>query len=127
MVKVYETWTVAGCMRRIRGQAKDVTRVHSIYVVDKEDKLVGRLSLKDLIIAKSDQKIAEISKSKVDSVNVSEKDEEVVEVQEASNDDDVASIDEATLQAAAADAFPPELDPAVVWLETVNEVDKNRC
>ena len=60
LVKVYETWTVAGCMRRIRGQAKDVTRVHSIYVVDKEDKLIGRLSLKDLIIAKSEQKISEI-------------------------------------------------------------------
>jgi len=24
------------------------------------------------------------------------------------------------------DAFPPELDPSIVWLETVNEVDKNR-
>ena len=80
LVKVYETWTVAGCMRRIRGQAKDVTRVHSIYVVDKEDKLVGRLSLKDLIIAKSDQKIAEISKSKVDSVNVNEDDEEIAKI-----------------------------------------------
>ncbi len=80
LVKVYETWTVAGCMRRIRGQAKDVTRVHSIYVVDKEDKLVGRLSLKDLIIAKSDQKIAEISKSKVDWVNVNENHEEVAKI-----------------------------------------------
>ncbi len=80
LVKVYETWTVAGCMRRIRGQAKDVTRVHSIYVVDKEDKLVGRLSLKDLIIAKSDQKISEISKSKVDAVNVSMDDEEVAKI-----------------------------------------------
>lgn len=80
LVKVYETWTVAGCMRRIRGQAKDVTRVHSIYVVDKEEKLVGRLSLKDLIIAKSDQKIAEISKSKVDSVNVNEDDEEIAKI-----------------------------------------------
>ncbi|MGK0324708.1 MAG: magnesium transporter [Polaribacter sp.] len=80
LVKVYETWTVAGCMRRIRGQAKDVTRVHSIYVVDKEDKLVGRLSLKDLIIAKSDQKIADISKSKVDAVNVNEDDEEVAKI-----------------------------------------------
>ena len=55
LVKVYETWTVAGCLRRIRGQAKDVTRVHSVYVVDKQDKLVGRLSLKDLITSKSDQ------------------------------------------------------------------------
>ncbi|WP_347172813.1 magnesium transporter [Polaribacter uvawellassae] len=80
LVKVYETWTVAGCMRRIRGQAKEVTRVHSIYVVDKEDKLVGRLSLKDLIIAKSDQKIADISKPKVDSVNVNENDEEVARI-----------------------------------------------
>ena len=80
LVKVYETWTVAGCMRRIRGQAKDVTRVHSIYVVDKEDKLVGRLSLKDLIIAKSDQKISEISKSKVDSVHVDMDDEEVAKI-----------------------------------------------
>ena len=80
LVKVYETWTVAGCMRRIRGQAKEVTRVHSIYVVDKEDKLVGRLSLKDLIIAKSEQKIADISKAKVDAVNVNENVEEVARI-----------------------------------------------
>ena len=80
LVKVYETWTVAGCMRRIRAQAKDVTRVHSIYVVDKHNKLVGRLSLKDLIIAKSDQKIADISKSNVDAVSVNENDEEVARI-----------------------------------------------
>jgi len=80
LVKVYETWTVASCMRRIRGQAQEVTRVHSIYVVDKENKLVGRLSLKDLIIAKSDQKIADISKAKVDAVNVNEDDEAVAKI-----------------------------------------------
>ncbi|MFT5146492.1 MAG: magnesium transporter, partial [Polaribacter sp.] len=80
LVKVYETWTVAGCMRRIRGQAQEVTRVHSIYVVDKEDKLVGRLSLKDLIVAKSEQKIADISKAKVDAVNVNEDDETVARI-----------------------------------------------
>ncbi|WP_347924212.1 magnesium transporter [Pontimicrobium sp. SW4] len=80
LVKVYETWTVAGCMRRIRGQAKDVTRVHSIYVVDKQERLIGRLSLKDLIVAKSDQKIVEISNSNVDSVNVNEEAEEVVRI-----------------------------------------------
>ena len=80
LVKVYETWTVAGCLRRIRGQAKEVTRVHSIYVVDKKDKLVGRLSLKDLIVAKSDQKIAEISNSSVDYVNVHDDAEDVAKV-----------------------------------------------
>ncbi|MBU3820528.1 magnesium transporter [Flavobacteriaceae bacterium XHP0103] len=77
LVKVYETWTVAGCLRRIRGQAKDVTRVHSIYVVNKQEKLIGRLSLKDLIVAKSDQKIADIYISNVDYVNVNEDVEEV--------------------------------------------------
>lgn len=80
LVKVYETWTVAGCIRRIRGQAKEVTRVHSIYVVNKEEKLIGRLSLKDLIVAKSDQKIADIAKENVDFVHVNDDDEDVAKV-----------------------------------------------
>lgn len=80
LVKVYETWTVAGCMRRIRGQAEEVTRVHSIYVVDKQEKLIGRLSLKDLIVAKNEQKIADIAKDNVDFVNVNEDAEEVAKV-----------------------------------------------
>jgi magnesium transporter len=80
LVKVYETWTVAGCMRRIRGQAKEVTRVHSIYVVNKEEQLIGRLSLKDLIVAKSEQKIADIVKVNVDYVNVNEDVEDVAKV-----------------------------------------------
>lgn len=80
LVKVYETWTVAGCMRRIRGQAEEVTRVHSIYVVNKEEKLIGRLSLKDLIVAKSEQKIADIVKVNVDYVNVNDDVEDVAKV-----------------------------------------------
>jgi magnesium transporter len=80
LVKVYDTWTVAGCLRRIRGQAKEVTRVHSIYVVNKQNKLIGRLSLKDLIVAKSDQKIEDIYISSVDSVNVHDDAEDVAKV-----------------------------------------------
>ncbi|GAA4939820.1 magnesium transporter [Algibacter agarivorans] len=80
LVKVYETWTVAGCMRRIRGQAKEVTRVHSIYVVNKEEKLIGRLSLKDLIVAKSEQKIADLVKVNVDFVNVHDDVEDVAKI-----------------------------------------------
>lgn len=80
LVKVYETWTVAGCLRRIRGQAKEVTRVHSIYVVNKQEQLIGRLSLKDLIVAKSDQKIADIAKDNVDYVNVKDDAEDVARV-----------------------------------------------
>lgn len=80
LVKVYETWTVAGCLRRIRGQAKDVTRVHSIYVVDKKNKLIGRLSLKDLIVAKAEHKIADIYIKSVDYVHVDDDAEDVARI-----------------------------------------------
>lgn len=80
LVKVYDTWTVAGCLRRIRGQAEEVTRVHSVYVVNKQEMLVGRLSLKDLIVAKNEQKIAEIYISNVDYVNVEDNVEDVAKV-----------------------------------------------
>lgn len=80
LVKVYATWTVAGCLRKIRAQAKDVTRVHSIYVVDKKERLIGRLSLKDLITAKNEEKIADIFISNVDYVYVDEEAEEVAKI-----------------------------------------------
>ncbi|GGW58524.1 Mg2+ transporter MgtE [Winogradskyella epiphytica] len=80
LVKVYETWTVAGCLRRIRGQAKDVTRVHSVYVVNKKEQLIGRLSLKDLITSRSDQKIADIAKENVDWVHVNDNVEDVAKI-----------------------------------------------
>lgn len=95
LVKVYETWTVAGCLRRIRGQAKEVTRVHSIYVVDRQERLVGRLSLKDLIVAKSDQKIAEISNANVDYVNVKDDAEDVAKVMQKYDLEAIPVVDDA--------------------------------
>ena len=80
LVKVFETWTVAGCLDKIRDQAKDVKRVHSIYVVDKQNKLIGRLSLKDLIVAKSEQQIADIYIKSVDYVRVDEDSIEVARI-----------------------------------------------
>lgn len=93
LVKVYETWTVAGCLRRIRGQAEEVTRVHSVYVVDKNEKLIGRLSLKDLIIAKNEVKIADICKS-VDFVHVDDDGEEVSKVMQKYDLDAIPVVDE---------------------------------
>ncbi len=94
LVKVYETWTVAGCLRRIRSQAEEVTRVHSIYVVDKQEKLIGRLSLKDLIVAKSDQNIADIYISNVDSVTTEEDVEDVAKVMQKYDLEAIPVVDE---------------------------------
>ena len=77
LVKVKETWLVPTCVRNMRTQAQEVTRVHSIYVVDKDDHLIGRLSLKDLLIASPKSKISDIYIDKVDSVNVHDKAEDV--------------------------------------------------
>ena len=49
-------------------------------MINKEEKLIGRLSLKDLIVAKSDQKIADIAKDNVDFVNVKDDAEDVARV-----------------------------------------------
>ena len=80
LVKVKETWTVAGCLREMRRQAENVTRVHSIYVTDKDDKLKGRLSLKDLLTASAKTHISDVYISKVDYVSVHAKDEEVAKI-----------------------------------------------
>jgi len=80
LVKVKETWTVAGCVREMRRQAENVTRVHSIYVTDKDDKLKGRLSLKDLLTASAKTHISDVYIPKVDYVSVHAKDEEVAKI-----------------------------------------------
>ncbi|MBA3985539.1 MAG: magnesium transporter [Flavobacteriales bacterium] len=80
LVKVRETWTVGGCVREMRRQAENVTRVHSIYVVDARDKLIGRLSLKDLLTVDTKTKIKEIYIPRVDFVNVHTDGEEVARI-----------------------------------------------
>ena len=68
LVKVNENWTVLKCVREMRAQAEEVTRVHSIYVIDNDGKLKGRLSLKDLLIASTKTAISEIYIPNVDFV-----------------------------------------------------------
>ncbi len=80
LVKVNENWTVLKSVREMRIQAEEVTRVHSIYVVDDQDKLVGRLSLKDLLNFPTKESIKNIYIPKVDSVNVDENGEEVARI-----------------------------------------------
>ena len=80
LVQVKETWTVAGCVREMRRQAENVTRVHSIYVTNKEGKLTGRLSLKDLLTAEAKTKISDVFIPKVDYVTVHTENEEVARI-----------------------------------------------
>ena len=80
LISVNENWSVLKCLREIRNQAKDITRVHSIYVLNKKEELIGRLSLKDLIMSPSKKKIKQIYIPKVDYVNVNDGGEDVVKL-----------------------------------------------
>ena len=77
LISVNENWSVLKCLREIRKQAKDIKRVHSIYVLNKKKVLIGRLSLKDLITSPSKSKIQEIYIPKVDYVHVNDSADEV--------------------------------------------------
>ncbi|WP_047418531.1 magnesium transporter [Cellulophaga sp. Hel_I_12] len=94
LVKVNENWNVLTCVKEMRLQAENVTRVHSIYVVDDEDKLKGRLSLKDLLTTSTKTHIKEIYIPKVDYVNVNEKPEEVAKIMSKYDLEAIPVIDE---------------------------------
>ena len=94
LVQVKETWTVAGCVREMRRQAENVTRVHSIYVTNREGKLTGRLSLKDLLTASEKTKISEIFIPKVDYVTVHTDNEEVARIMQKYDLEAIPVVDE---------------------------------
>jgi len=77
LVKVNENWNIPRCIKEMRLQANEVSRVHSIYVVDNKNVLKGRLSLKDLLVASTKAHISDIYIPKVDYANVSDKGEDV--------------------------------------------------
>ena len=80
LVSVSENLSISKCLDEIRKQAKNVTRVHSIYVVDSKNRLKGRLSLKDVVTAKSRSKVRDIYIPKVDYVTVDQEGEDVAKI-----------------------------------------------
>ncbi|MBC8298449.1 MAG: magnesium transporter [Pelagibacterales bacterium] len=94
LVKANENWTVLKCLSEIKKQGENVKRVHSIYVVDDKDRLIGRLSLKDLITSPSKNKIKDIYIPKVDSVNVLESGEDIAKIMSKYDLEAIPVIDE---------------------------------
>ncbi len=80
LIRVNENWSINNCVREMRAQAGEVTRVHSIYVVDNDNTLKGRLSLKDLLMAPDNAHIKDVYIKKVDYVEVNEDSEEVAKI-----------------------------------------------
>ena len=94
LVKVNENWSVLTCVKEMRIQAENVTRVHSIYVVDDENRLKGRLSLKDLLTTSTKTPISEVYIKKVDSVRVSASNVEVARIMQKYDLEAIPVVDE---------------------------------
>ena len=81
-------------MTEMREQAENVTRVHSIYVVDSKNKLKGRLSLKDLLTAPSHANISDVYIPQVDFVNVHTEGDEVARIMQKYDLEAIPVVDE---------------------------------
>ncbi len=94
LVKVNENWTVLTCVKEMRIQAENVSRVHSIYVVDDENRLKGRLSLKDLLTTSTKTPISEVYIKKVDYVKVHTPNTEVARIMQKYDLEAIPVVDE---------------------------------
>ena len=85
LIKVEEDWTVARAIREIRAQASDVENIYTIYVVNQDGVLNGRLSLKSLLLnASSARSVLRDLKDddELVSVGVQESEEVVIKLME---------------------------------------------
>lgn len=94
LVKVNENWNVLTCVKEMRIQAENISKVHSIYVVDDEDRLKGRLSLKDLLTTSSRTPINDVYIRKLNSVKVDTEDVEVARIMQKYDLEAIPVIDE---------------------------------
>ena len=68
LVKVKDHWNVSECVVELRKQAEEIEEVHTVYVVDEYEKLIGITSLKKLILSSPQTMIRDISKTDIISV-----------------------------------------------------------
>ncbi len=77
LIKVNKKWKVMQCVREMRLQAEEVEKVHAVYVVDDNEKLLGTLSLKKLLTTSLKNPIEEVFQENVQKVTVTTEAEDV--------------------------------------------------
>tara|TARA_B100001778_G_C18560827_1_gene617653 strand:- start:144 stop:1496 length:1353 start_codon:yes stop_codon:yes gene_type:complete len=77
LIKVNENWNTLECLKKMRRQAEYVKKVHTIYVVNNNNQLLGTMSLKRLLISNKDTKVRDIINSDVYYVKTDTSTEEI--------------------------------------------------
>ena len=82
LVKVKVDWDVATCITEIRKQAEKKEKMYTVYAVDDNNILQGRISLKKLLLAPDSKKIKDLYNDEVILVQVYAAGEEVAQIME---------------------------------------------
>ena len=80
LVKCNINWKINQCIELIKKQAQNVTNIYSVYVTDNKGKLLGKVSLKDIILAKDNSQIKDVYDDYVISVDAKMNQEEVSQI-----------------------------------------------
>ncbi|MEF2291786.1 magnesium transporter [Virgibacillus dokdonensis] len=79
-IATYKTNTAKQTMQQLKEQAPDAETIYYLYVLDADKRLVGVLSLRDLIVAPEDTKIESIMMEKVVAVSAGKDQEEIAQM-----------------------------------------------
>jgi magnesium transporter len=80
LMKARQHWTVVQCIDEIRKQAENVSKFYAVYVVDNDDKLIGRVALQDLIVSDARTVVGDICEKDITVVETYLEDREVAEI-----------------------------------------------
>ncbi|WP_449354068.1 magnesium transporter [Virgibacillus natechei] len=79
-IAIMKTKTVKQAMHQLKEEAPDAETIYYLYILDEDKRLVGVLSLRDLIIADDDVRIEAVMSEKIVSVSVAKDQEEVAQM-----------------------------------------------
>ncbi len=80
LIKANLNWTIEQTIEEIRRQGENVTQIYSVYVVDNYNTLLGKVSLRKMLLAKDGTKIKDIYQDDVISVQTNVEEEEIVSI-----------------------------------------------
>jgi magnesium transporter len=80
LIKANVNWSINQCIEEIRRQAENVEKIYSVYVVDNQNVLLGRVSLKRLILADAHLKVKDLYDDDIISVETYMDEVDVAEV-----------------------------------------------
>lgn len=79
-IAIMKTKTVKQAMHQLKEEAPDAETIYYLYILDEDKRLVGVLSLRDLIIADDDVRIEAVMSEKIVSVSVAKDQEDVAQM-----------------------------------------------